>query len=40
MAGTGGGYLVSVMKNTRHGVRLALAVLNYSKNPPKFSKEN
>jgi hypothetical protein len=36
--GTGGviGYLVSVMKNTRHGVRLALAVLNYeAKNPPK-----
>jgi hypothetical protein len=36
--GTGGltGYLMSVMKNTRHGVRLALAVLNYeAKNPPK-----
>ena len=36
--GTGGvsGYLVSVMKNTRHGVRLGLAVLNYeAKNPPK-----
>jgi hypothetical protein len=36
--GTGGvvGYLVSLMKNPRHGVRLALAVLNYeAKNPPK-----
>ena len=30
------GYLMSVMKNTRHGVRLGLAVLNYeAKNPPK-----
>ena len=36
--GTGGviGYLMSVMKNPRQGVRLALAVLNYeAKNPPK-----
>jgi hypothetical protein len=36
--GTGGviGYLVSVMKNPRLGVRLALAVLDYeAKNPPK-----
>ncbi|MGC2072261.1 MAG: hypothetical protein WA694_13240 [Pseudolabrys sp.] len=36
--GTGGltGYLMSVMKNTRHGGRLVLAVLNYeAKNPPK-----
>ena len=36
--GTGGviGYLMSVMKNPRHGVRLGLGVLNYeAKNPPK-----
>ena len=36
--GTGGaiGYLRSLMKNSRHRVRLALAVLNYeAKNPPK-----
>ena len=30
------GYLISLMKNSRHGVRLVLAVLNYeAKNPPK-----